>query len=421
MLLVNKVNDAKVGAITIAGLALFLMIISFLGVFSFSGSGYVLNVVYEQVNGLKVGNEVRFAGVPFGKVKDIGVQGTKVRAVLKIDADTKIPRNSRFSIGMDGVMGTKFVTIDPPEFAGNEYYKDKEVIAGVKPRGLDEFMEASSKVLDKLGNIADAFNNVFGDKEVQKSMREGFLNASEISKNLNTFSKVMADLASNNQEGISQMVHDMSLMTAHMNSIMEGADNSGATGKNMAIMAQNMATASEHIEKMAASLQDVVTDPQTKKDLKATIHNARETSEKANKMLGVVTDAKAQTDVMYNDKNKKWRTDMGVQFPLLEHSFVYIGGADVGDDTKLDLNYNKMVNPRFGVRAGLMQGSFGVGMNYKIGRNFKLFTDFYDFNDTKVRVGGELALTKDFSLIAQSTEVNGNGSDTTYFGVRSYF
>ncbi|MFA7068117.1 MAG: MlaD family protein, partial [Acidaminococcaceae bacterium] len=189
----NKVNDVKVGAITIAGLALFLMIISFLGVFSFAGSGYVLNVVYEQVNGLKVGNEVRFAGVPIGKVKDIGVQGTKVRAVLKIDADTKIPRNSRFSIGMDGVMGTKFVTIDPPEFAGNEYYKDKEVIVGVKPRGLDEFMEASSKVLDKLGNIADAFNNVFGDKEVQKSMREGFLNASEISKNLNTFSKVMAD------------------------------------------------------------------------------------------------------------------------------------------------------------------------------------------------------------------------------------
>ncbi|MFA7068155.1 MAG: MCE family protein, partial [Acidaminococcaceae bacterium] len=281
--------------------------------------------------------------------------------------------------------------------------------------------EASSKVLDKMGSIADAFNNVFGDKEVQKSMREGFLNASEISKNLNTFSKVMADLASNNQEEISQMVHDMSLMAAHMNSIMEGADNSGATGKNMAIMAENMATASARIEEMAASLQDVVTDPQTKKDLKATIHNARETSEKANKMLGVVADAKAQADVMYNDKNKKWRTDMGVQFPLLENSFVYIGGDDVGDDTKLDLHYGKMLNPRFGVRAGVMQGAFGVGMNYKIGSNFRLFTDLYNFNDTKIRIGGELVLTKDFSLIAQSTEVNGNGSNTTYFGVRSYF
>lgn len=186
-MLVNKVSDVKVGAVTIAGLTLFLMIISFLGVFSFVGSGYVVNVIYDQVNGLKVGNEVRFAGVPIGKVKTIGVQGTKVKAVLKIDEDVKIPFNSRFSVGMDGVMGTKFVTIDPPETTNEEYYKDKDVIVGVKARGIDDFLETSSIVLDKVGNITDAFNNVFGDKQVQKSMREGFINANEISHNLNVF------------------------------------------------------------------------------------------------------------------------------------------------------------------------------------------------------------------------------------------
>lgn len=420
-MLVNKVSDVKVGAVTIAGLTLFLMIISFLGVFSFVGSGYVVNVIYDQVNGLKVGNEVRFAGVPIGKVKTIGVQGTKVKAVLKIDEDVKIPFNSRFSVGMDGVMGTKFVTIDPPETTNEEYYKDKDVIVGVKARGIDDFLETSSIVLDKVGNITDAFNNVFGDKQVQKSMREGFINASEISHNLNVFSKVMADSALDNQKEITQMVHDMSLMAAHMNSIMEGADNNGATGKNMSVMAENMASASGRIEKMAKAMEGVVTDPQTKTDLQATIHNARETSEKANKMLGIVSDAKARADVMYNTKNQKWRTDMGVTFPLLGSSYVYLGGADMGDDTKIDLHYGKMLNSRLGVRTGLMQGAFGVGVNYKISNNFKLFTDIYDFNNTKLRVGGELALNKDFSLILQSMQVNGNAADTTYFGVRSYF
>jgi ABC-type transport system involved in resistance to organic solvents, periplasmic component len=418
---VNAKNDVKVGALTIAGLALFLMIISFLGVLNFAGSGYVINVIYDQVSGLKIGNEVRFAGVPIGKVQDIQVNGTKVRAILKIDAKTKIPRNSRFSIGMDGVMGTKFVTVDPPKRANGEYYKDKEEVLGVKAQGLDDFMESSTKVLAKLEGIADAFNNVFGDKDVQKSMRDGFLNASAISKNLNTFSKVMADLASENQQEISQMVHDMSEMAAHMNSIMSGADNNGATGRNLSEMAANMATASKRIEEMATSLQGVVTDPQTKSDLKATIHNAKETSEKANKMLGIVADAKAQADVMYNGKNSKWRTDMGVRLPLQDNSFVYIGGADIGDDTKFDLHYGRKLNSAFGVRAGLMQGYFGVGMDYNLSKNFKLFTDVYDFNDTKLRLGGELALTRNFSLIAQSMNISKHGSDTTYLGVRSYF
>lgn len=417
----NAKNDVKVGALTLAGLALFLMIISFLGVLNFTGSGYVINVIYDQVSGLKVGNEVRFAGVPIGKVQDIQVKGTKVKAILKIDAKTKIPRNSRFSIGMDGVMGTKFVTVDPPKRVNGAYYKDNEEVFGVKAQGLDDFMESSTKVLAKLEGIADAFNNVFGDKDVQKSMREGFLNASAISKNLNTFSKVMADLASENQQEISQMVHDMREMAAHMNSIMSGADNDGATGRNLSAMAENMATASKRIEEMATSLQGVVTDPQTKSDLKATIHNARETSEKANKMLGIVADAKAQADVMYNGKNSKWRTDMGVRLPLQDNSFVYVGGANIGDDTKFDLHYGRKLNSAFGVRAGLMQGYFGVGMDYNLSKNFKLFSDVYDFNDTKLRIGGELALTRNFSLIAQSMDISKHGADTAYLGVRSYF
>ena len=417
----NTKNDVKVGALTIAGLALFLMIISFLGTLTFAGGGYIINVIYDQVNGLKVGNEVRFAGVPIGKVKDIEVQGTKVRAILKIDDKIKIPHNSRFSIGMDGVMGTKFVTVDPPKMVAGGYYKDKEEVLGDKAQGLDDFMESSTKVLAKVEGIADAFNNVFGDKDVQKSMRDGLLNTSAISKNLNVFSKVMADLATDNQQEISQMVHDMSKMAAHMNSIMAGADNDGATGKNLSMMAENMAVASYRIEEMATSLQGLVTDPQTKSDLKTTIHNARETSEKANKMLGIVADAKAQADVMYNGKNSKWRTDMGVRLPLQDNSFMYIGGADIGDDTKFDLHYGRKLNSAFGVRAGLMQGYFGVGMDYNLSKNFKLFTDVYDFNDTKLRIGGELALTKNFSLIAQSMDINRHSSDTAYLGVRSYF
>ena len=38
---------------------------------------------------------------------------------------------------------------------------------------------------------------------------------------------------------------------------------------------------------------------------------------------------------------------------------------------------------------GAMQGEFGVGFDYRLGNSFKLYSQVYDFNDTKVKVGGE--------------------------------
>ena len=73
---VKSAEEIKVGAITLGGLIIFLFVISFLGVLNFAGRGYTLNVLYDEVNGLKIGNEVRYAGVPISKVEDIAVDGS---------------------------------------------------------------------------------------------------------------------------------------------------------------------------------------------------------------------------------------------------------------------------------------------------------------------------------------------------------
>ena len=42
-------NEVKVGALTLGGIGLLAGIITFLGAFSFSGSGYKLQISYPQV------------------------------------------------------------------------------------------------------------------------------------------------------------------------------------------------------------------------------------------------------------------------------------------------------------------------------------------------------------------------------------
>ena len=77
-------------------------------------------------------------------------------------------------MGSDGILGERFVDVLPPVKMTGQYIHPGDKLEGEQGTGLDEFMNASSKVLAKVEGIAEALNNVFGDPEVQRSMRDGF-------------------------------------------------------------------------------------------------------------------------------------------------------------------------------------------------------------------------------------------------------
>ena len=139
--------------------------------------------------------------------------------------DIKIPKGAVFSLGSDGILGERFVDVLPPVKMTGQYIHPGDKLEGEQGTGLDEFMNASSKVLAKVEGIAEALNNVFGDPEVQRSMRDGFVNARDISNNMNTFTKVMADVAVANQQEINLMVQQMSEMAVRMNNAASQMEN----------------------------------------------------------------------------------------------------------------------------------------------------------------------------------------------------
>lgn len=423
-------SEVKVGAITLGGVGLLALIISFLGAFSFFDNGYQLHIAYPQVAGLKEGNMVRYAGVPVGVVKSLEVKPDKIEVNAHINKGVQIPQGAVFTLGADGIMGEKFVDIQPPQRVTGNFIEPETNLTGTESQGLDAFMASSTKVLAKVEGIADALNNVFGDAEVQKSMRDGFVNARDISDNMNRFTKVMADVAERNQGEITSMVGQLNEMTgrmnsmaAHLDSVMEGADANGETGRNVARIAQNLADSSKRVEEISTVMATLVKDPQTSADIKATLHNAREASEKANKALKTFSDIKMspQVGIGHSASGNDWRTNLGVGFAQKEGGgFGYLGAADFGDNTKLDLYAGKRFND-LSVSAGAMQGSFGVGLGYDVGKRFKLYSQLYDFNDAKVRVGGEYKLSDQLSIFGESLDVRNGDSSDTYIGVRSYF
>lgn len=419
-------SEVKVGAFALGGAVVLAGIITFMGAFSFGKKGYELQIDYPQVSGLMPGHVVRYAGVQVGTVKRINVAPDKVEVIAEIDDNIKIPKGALFGIASDGIMGEKFVNVMPPKKLDQGYIAEGSTLQGAPGGGMDEFFSSSGDLMVRMENIANAFENVFGDKQVQEAMKQGFQNMNDISANMNTFTKVMADVALMNQQDIVSMVHQMNELsqrmnatTAHIESIMAGVDDNGKTGKNMAAIVQNMADTSQRMENIVQVLESVAQDPVTKESLTQTLVNVKETSDRANKILGTLTEAKISADAGYTARGGDWRGNLGVTLKPGEDNFLYLGGYDIGEENKLDLYFGRKVG-NAAVSMGAMQGDLGVGLSYDFGKDFRLYSQLYDFNDAKVRLGGELRLTDNFSVYGESMNLRGSKRDT-YMGVRTYF
>jgi phospholipid/cholesterol/gamma-HCH transport system substrate-binding protein len=105
-----------VGVFLFIGLAIFL-----LGVFTLGSQkkafvkSFSLNVVFDDIQGLKVGNNVWFSGVKIGTIKKLQFYGSsQVQVFLSIEEEAHryIHKDSKAGISSDGLIGNKIVVID---------------------------------------------------------------------------------------------------------------------------------------------------------------------------------------------------------------------------------------------------------------------------------------------------------------------
>ncbi len=77
--------------------------------------GYDVTAAFFKVGGLTSGSDVRINGIKVGTVNDLGLDAETFDAVvsMSIREGVKIPTDSVASIGSSGIVGGKFVSIQP--------------------------------------------------------------------------------------------------------------------------------------------------------------------------------------------------------------------------------------------------------------------------------------------------------------------
>ncbi|MCP2028595.1 phospholipid/cholesterol/gamma-HCH transport system substrate-binding protein [Flavobacterium sp. HSC-32F16] len=148
----------KLGMFVTVGLLLFIIAIYFIGKQkNLFGSTFHITSQFKTVSGLEVGNNVRFSGINIGTVEEIRLindSSVVVSMVIKDEVREFIKTDARASIGSDGLMGDKVLTITPG-VKSTKIIENNGAIASINGIEMNDIMKSVKKSVDNVGVISE--------------------------------------------------------------------------------------------------------------------------------------------------------------------------------------------------------------------------------------------------------------------------
>lgn len=219
-------SNWKLGMFVIVGLVLFVVTIYFVGKQqNLFGSTFSIKSQFKTVSGLKVGNNVRFSGIDVGTVSEIELitdSTVVVSLLMEKDVQKYIKSDATASIGSDGLMGDKVMTISPGTLS-NKIVKDNDFIKSKAALEMEDLMISVKTTLDNAGIITaqlaqftSSMNNgdgtlskLINDKQFANSLQGALVNLeastnefAKFTKSMNNGKGVLSKLVSDEQMGI---------------------------------------------------------------------------------------------------------------------------------------------------------------------------------------------------------------------------
>jgi len=253
----NTSLETKLGMFVALVVVAAVVLLEIAGGTDFFKKGYRIHGLFNTAQELKVGDPVKMAGVPVGKVEKIGFDQGKVKVTLKLNQGTDVKTDAKATIRFAGLLGQNFVSINLGTSAAPER-KDGDVIQTTEQPDLAAIMQKLEGAVGGVEKLASTFS---GD---------------QLNNMLGPLTSIMKD----NQTNISKFLGDLPKITGQINS---GEGNLGRLLKDEALYTNTVATM-QSLNRTVADAQGLLTEAKGAiGDLKGTFSDAR----------GFITEAKS--------------------------------------------------------------------------------------------------------------------------------
>lgn len=157
-------TNLRLGIFVSIGLLLFIIGIYAIGQRQqLFGSTFRVSGIFKDINGLQIGNNVRFSGLTVGIIEDIEqITDTSVRVDMVINENSRkfIKKNAKAFIGSEGLMGNKIVLI-VPVFGCKDVIAHNDVLETARQVNIDDILIKLKVTSDNAATITDDMAAIF--------------------------------------------------------------------------------------------------------------------------------------------------------------------------------------------------------------------------------------------------------------------
>jgi len=170
-----------IAALTFVGGLLYIQDISI------KQSNYSFTVLFENVQGLNVGDQVDMLGKKVGKVSQTRIKGPKIAVVLSIDNSFafSIPIDSKIEIKSEGLIGSKFISITPG-LNRKDFILPGSTVEGIREVDFSEITPDILPLTQDLSAFARQLKATLGEEERDR-IRSTIKNIESITTGIDTF------------------------------------------------------------------------------------------------------------------------------------------------------------------------------------------------------------------------------------------
>lgn len=431
-------NPLKVGLLTLAAMA--AVVVMSLKITQ-NQSGFGDHVEYrtalDDASGIFEKTPIKVAGINAGRIKRIQLEGNKAMLIFEILEKIKITPAAKMRIKSVGLLGDKFIDMDVGTQEG-ERLKTGSMIPTEGGEGLDTLAKDASAVLRDVKEITTSIKDSLKDDEGRNLIQQ-------IVRNIDGMAASLKRITTGNEEKVNRIINDIEQVSAQLAHETDRYQKDSLMG--------DLSKVGPILDKVDAAVSDLKTIIADVKDGKGTVgkllrddavvDQVSQTLSSVNRLVNRINNIEADIGL---STGANTRTGSDTRFDLdiypAPERFFRLGvvtndfGPQVEKETdtytstndsaetktttrkinKSQFKFNFQIGrriQRFGLRAGLIESTGGVGLDYFIpdfgirtgtelfdyqkdaGPNLRVYSEIKIWNVMFLRLAGEDLVSKE--------------------------
>ncbi|CCG53440.1 ABC transporter, permease component [Flavobacterium indicum GPTSA100-9 = DSM 17447] len=298
----EKTNTEKIrlGVFVLAGITIFIIAIYFIGnKQNMFGKTTPISAIFNNVNGLQLGNNVRYAGINIGIVKNIEmINDTMIKVDMAIETKIlpHIKKDAIAAISSDGLVGNMIINIIPGKGVAAPIQPNDVIQSFNKVRTEDmlktlsvtnenaailtaNLIKITRDISEGKGTVGLLLNDTQIANDLKETMRYLKMTSQGTTESIQNLNKLITSL--NQKENVIGVVND----TAVANKIKSIVINLEKSSKKIDVVVDNLNTTIDNAKNGKGAINYLSNNPKLVQKIDSTIININEASIRLNQNL----------------------------------------------------------------------------------------------------------------------------------------